>query len=71
MWEAYLLVSCLVRDPIVRVVSKATPGAWRLGAPEPRWLGACLLVPRPWLTSQAGQEPRAELKRVVDREPEA
>jgi hypothetical protein len=40
-----------MRDPIVGVASKATPEAWRLGAPESRQLGACLLTPEPWLAS--------------------
>jgi hypothetical protein len=58
-------------DPVTEVADKAMPRVWRLGAPEPRWLRACLLVLRPWLASQAEQEPRPELERVVDQEPEA
>jgi len=60
-----------MRDPVDGVAGKAMPGARCLGALEPRWLGACVLVPGPWLASQVGQEPRPELERVVDWEPKA
>ena len=70
-WEACLLVSRPVRYPVAEVAGMATPRARRLGAPEPRWPEACLLAPGPWLASHAGQEPRPELERVVDQEPEA
>jgi len=42
-------VSRPVRDLVIGATGKATPEGWRLGAPEPRWLGACLLAPSPWL----------------------
>jgi hypothetical protein len=70
-WKACLLVSCPVRDPITEVASKVMPRVRRLGDPEPRWLEACLLMPRPWLASQARQEPRPELEHVVDQKPKA
>jgi hypothetical protein len=42
-----LLVSRPVCDPIGRMAGKATRKGQRLGAPEPRWLRACLLAPEP------------------------
>jgi hypothetical protein len=60
-----------MRDPVVEVASNAMPRALCPGAPEPRWLGPCLLTIGPWLASQIGQEPRPELGHVDDREPEA
>jgi hypothetical protein len=64
-------VSRPVHDPVMKVAGRATPQVWRLRAPKPRWLGACLLKPGPWLASQAGQEPRPELGHVIDWEPKA
>ena len=64
------LCSYKLDGSIIEVVDKAMPRAWHLGAPEPRWPGACLLAPVPWLASQARQEPRPKLKCVVDQEPE-
>jgi hypothetical protein len=60
-----------VHDPITGVASKAALEVQHLGSPEPRWLEACLLVPRPWLASWAGQKTRAGLGRIIDQELEA
>ena len=70
-WEACLLVSCPMHDPIMEETGKAMPGVWHPRAPKPRWLGACLLAPGPWLALQARQEPRPNLGHVIDREPKA
>jgi hypothetical protein len=47
--ETCLLMSLPVRDPVMGAAGKATPKVRRLGAPEARWLGACLLALGPWL----------------------
>ena len=49
--ETCLLLSRPVRDPIMGAADKATLEVQRLGALEPRWLGACLLTSGPWLAS--------------------
>jgi hypothetical protein len=35
-----------------------SPFGTALGAPEPWWLGAHLLMPKPWLAPKARREPR-------------
>jgi hypothetical protein len=60
-----------MHDPVARVDGKVASAVQHLGALEPRWLGACRLVPDPWLALLVGQEPRAELGCIVDPDPEA
>jgi hypothetical protein len=48
---ACLLMSRPVRDLVWEATGRAAPKVQRRGAPEPRWLGACLLAPGPWLVS--------------------
>jgi hypothetical protein len=47
-----------VRDLVREVVDSTALTGLRQGAPEPWWLGVYLLVPGPWLVSEAGREPR-------------
>jgi hypothetical protein len=53
-----LPVSRPVRDLVRKVIGNVMAKGQRWGAPKPRQLRACLLVPGPWLASLAGKEPR-------------
>jgi hypothetical protein len=58
MGKLCLLVSRPVRDLVGKVAGNVVPKGQHRGALEPRCLGACLLVPGPWLASLPGHEPR-------------
>lgn len=52
--ESCLLMSDPVHDYDLGAVDRTAPKAQRQGAPEPQWLGACLLTSGPLLMSWVG-----------------
>jgi hypothetical protein len=62
-----LLVLRPGRDPVRGVAGRSVPRERHRGGPSIGGPRPCLLAPRPWLVSVAGQEPKAMCRDVVDQ----
>jgi hypothetical protein len=47
-----------IEELVGAAVDRAAPKGHRQGAPKPRRLSACLLVPKPWLAPKSGRRTR-------------